>query len=268
MTGRHPKTLNDSGRLRDDEARPRLDPKPTLTAAGPGSLTALTLTAMGRPKVLPLSSEKGMPMQPLVLSSDSHVFEPPDLWRTRIDAAFRDRAPRIERIDGTDQIVVEADQIHSGIGLISTAGARFEAFETISAQGRFEDVHHGGMTLTTLGKSAHARACSAGKQPPQPVDPAALRGGNSGNKPVWRFSPPLSGATLVSASRVARSASGGVDVDIAHSSASSLEFSRMDDLVELRPTVSNIHGKPHKRLQSERLWAHCDHCPCRESARY
>jgi len=36
-------------------------------------------------------------MLPLVLSSDSHVFEPPDLWQTRIDAAFRDRAPRIER---------------------------------------------------------------------------------------------------------------------------------------------------------------------------
>ncbi|MGC1889722.1 MAG: hypothetical protein WA709_27135 [Stellaceae bacterium] len=32
----------------------RVDPEPTLTAAGHGSLTALTLTAMGRlPKVLP-----------------------------------------------------------------------------------------------------------------------------------------------------------------------------------------------------------------------
>jgi hypothetical protein len=39
-------------------------------------------------------------MLPLILSSDSHVFEPPDLWQTRIDAAFRDRAPRIERIAG------------------------------------------------------------------------------------------------------------------------------------------------------------------------
>src|SRR5271155_4690230 len=70
-----------------------------------------------------------MPMLPLVLSSDSHVFEPPDLWQTRIDAAFRDRAPRIERIDGANRIVVEAeaDQILSGIGLISNAGARFEA---------------------------------------------------------------------------------------------------------------------------------------------
>jgi predicted TIM-barrel fold metal-dependent hydrolase len=83
-------------------------------------------------------------MPPVILSSDSHVFEPPDLWQARIDVQFRDRAPRIQRIDGTDQIVVEADQILSGIGLISNAGARFEAPETISAQGRFEDVHRGG----------------------------------------------------------------------------------------------------------------------------
>ena len=83
-------------------------------------------------------------MLPLVLSSNSHVFEPPDLWQTRIDAAFRDRAPRIEQIDGGDYIVVEADQVLSGIGLISNAGARFEAPETISAQGRFEDVLGGG----------------------------------------------------------------------------------------------------------------------------
>src|SRR5262249_39488968 len=85
-----------------------------------------------------------MPMLPLVLSSDSHVFEPPDLWQTRIDKAFRDRAPRIERINGGDHVVVEADQILTGIGLISNAGARFEAPETISARGRFEDVLRGG----------------------------------------------------------------------------------------------------------------------------
>ena len=83
-------------------------------------------------------------MPPLVLSSDSHVFEPPDLWQTRIDRAFRDRAPRIERIDGADQIVIERDQVLSGIGLISNAGARFEAPETISNSGRFEDVLRGG----------------------------------------------------------------------------------------------------------------------------
>src|SRR5205085_437135 len=79
---------------------------------------------------------KEMSMLPLVLSSDSHVFEPPDLWQARIDRAFRDRAPRIERISGGDYVVVETDQILSGIGLISNAGARFEAPETISPDGR------------------------------------------------------------------------------------------------------------------------------------
>ena len=79
-----------------------------------------------------------------ILSSDSHVFEPPDLWTTRIEATFRDRAPRMQRLDGVDQLVVEAQQVIAGIGLISNAGARFEAPETISSQGRFEDVHQGG----------------------------------------------------------------------------------------------------------------------------
>ncbi len=83
-------------------------------------------------------------MLPLVLSSDSHVFEPPDLWQTRIDRGV----PRSGAADRADRrrrpVVVEADQILSGIGLISNAGARFEAPETISAQGRFEDVHRGG----------------------------------------------------------------------------------------------------------------------------
>jgi len=79
-----------------------------------------------------------------VLSSDSHVFEPPDLWATRIDRAFRDRAPRIHRINGADQIVIEGNQVLSGIGLILNAGARFEAPETISGRGRLDDVPRGG----------------------------------------------------------------------------------------------------------------------------
>jgi predicted TIM-barrel fold metal-dependent hydrolase len=33
----------------------------------------------------------------LALSADSHVVEPADLWTTRIDAAYRDRAPRVVR---------------------------------------------------------------------------------------------------------------------------------------------------------------------------
>ena len=80
----------------------------------------------------------------LVISSDSHVFEPPDLWTERIGAEYRERAPRMERVGDADHLVVEKDQMIAGIGLISNAGARFENPEQISAHGRFEDVHAGG----------------------------------------------------------------------------------------------------------------------------
>ena len=80
----------------------------------------------------------------LVISSDSHVFEPPDLWTERIDAEFRDRAPRMQRVGDVDHLIVEQDQMIAGIGLISNAGARFENPEQISAHGSFDDVHVGG----------------------------------------------------------------------------------------------------------------------------
>jgi hypothetical protein len=30
-----------------------------------------------------------------LISADSHVSEPPDLWATRVDQKYRDRAPRL-----------------------------------------------------------------------------------------------------------------------------------------------------------------------------
>jgi hypothetical protein len=57
----------------------------------------------------------------LIISSDSHVFEPPDLWTRRIDKAFRKRAPRMQRVGDVDHIVIEDGQTLAGIGLISKA---------------------------------------------------------------------------------------------------------------------------------------------------
>ena len=81
---------------------------------------------------------------PLVISSDSHVFEPPDLWTNRIERRFKDRAPHMERMGDADQLIIEGDQNLAGIGLISGAGLRFETPELITHQARFEDVHVGG----------------------------------------------------------------------------------------------------------------------------
>jgi predicted TIM-barrel fold metal-dependent hydrolase len=80
----------------------------------------------------------------LILSSDSHVFEPPDLWTQGIDKAFRSRAPRMVRMGDVDHLVIEDGRTIAGIGLISNAGTRYEAPEQIADHGRFEDVHQGG----------------------------------------------------------------------------------------------------------------------------
>jgi predicted TIM-barrel fold metal-dependent hydrolase len=42
-----------------------------------------------------------------ILSADSHIWEPPDLWERRIDRRFRDRAPRLLRADDGDRFVCE-----------------------------------------------------------------------------------------------------------------------------------------------------------------
>ena len=36
-----------------------------------------------------------------VISSDDHILEPADLWTTRIEPKFRDRAPHVVRLEGT-----------------------------------------------------------------------------------------------------------------------------------------------------------------------
>src|SRR5437868_11258908 len=85
-----------------------------------------------------------MPMLHLVLSSDSHVFEPPDLWQTRIDRAFRDRAPRIERIDEPTRSSSRRIRSSPGSASSRTPARGSRPPETISAEGRFEDVRRGG----------------------------------------------------------------------------------------------------------------------------
>jgi hypothetical protein len=41
-----------------------------------------------------------------LLSADSHVMEPRDLWEKRIDPKWRDKAPRIAALDDTGDYMV------------------------------------------------------------------------------------------------------------------------------------------------------------------
>ncbi len=60
-------------------------------------------------------------MQYRVISADSHVTEPPDLWSKYIESEFEDRAPRIVAEKDTDSWVMEGVPIWP-LGIMTTLG--------------------------------------------------------------------------------------------------------------------------------------------------
>ena len=82
-----------------------------------------------------------------VISSDSHIFEPADLWASRIDPKFRDRAPRMvhREEDGTDWWVCEGQRGSSGgAGGGGQLGKRFDEPENLKFAGAAEEIRPGG----------------------------------------------------------------------------------------------------------------------------
>ena len=79
-----------------------------------------------------------------VISADSHIVEPPDLYETRIEPKFRSRAPRIERHRtriGQEYDAWYLDGVRVGtIGSVIQAGRRFEDPGSIDFLGVWEDV--------------------------------------------------------------------------------------------------------------------------------
>jgi predicted TIM-barrel fold metal-dependent hydrolase len=76
-----------------------------------------------------------------LISGDSHVNEPPDLWTSRVPARFRDRAPHMQRFEQGDAWIIEgaADPINFGMNAIAGLPP-----EEVSAWKRFEDIRPGG----------------------------------------------------------------------------------------------------------------------------
>ena len=79
-----------------------------------------------------------------VISSDSHIIEPADLWEKRIDPKFRDRAPHIVREGDVDQWYCDG-QPFGNIGINQQAGLRFEEPEKLTRDGSMETVLLGGL---------------------------------------------------------------------------------------------------------------------------
>ena len=78
-----------------------------------------------------------------VISSDTHVFEPPDLWTSRVEFKFRERAPHIARVDNADWWVCDCRKvIHMAAG--AQTGRRFDEPEKLTHTDYFENVRPGG----------------------------------------------------------------------------------------------------------------------------
>ena len=57
-----------------------------------------------------------------LISGDSHVNEPGDLWTERVPKEFRDRAPRIDRFEEGDAWVLEGVRDPINFGMNACAG--------------------------------------------------------------------------------------------------------------------------------------------------
>src|SRR2546427_1017350 len=79
-----------------------------------------------------------------LISADSHIVEPPDLYSSRIEPKFRDRAPRMERHrtrTGREYDAWYVDGLRVGtVGSVIQAGKRFEDPGSIDFLGLWEDV--------------------------------------------------------------------------------------------------------------------------------
>ena len=78
-----------------------------------------------------------------VISSDSHIVEPPDLWLDRMDPRYNDRIPHIVSLDHYDQWFCDHQSIGS-TGSALGAGLRFSNPKDISLEAKFDDAIPGG----------------------------------------------------------------------------------------------------------------------------
>jgi predicted TIM-barrel fold metal-dependent hydrolase len=82
-----------------------------------------------------------------LISADSHIVEPPDMYAARIEPKFRDRAPKMERRKTPtgreyDAWMIDGMQVGT-LGAVMQAGQRFEDPSQIDFLGVWEDVRKG-----------------------------------------------------------------------------------------------------------------------------
>ena len=78
-----------------------------------------------------------------IISSDSHITEPPGTYINRIDKKYRDTAPRLVRDEKKgDLFVIDGLKHPVPMGLVAAAGKKAEELTAFGV--KFEDLHRGG----------------------------------------------------------------------------------------------------------------------------
>ncbi|MCL0101496.1 amidohydrolase family protein [Dehalococcoidia bacterium] len=75
-----------------------------------------------------------------LISADSHIVEPPDLWQTRVPSKYRDRAPKMIRMEQGDAWAMEGSSAPFPFGLNTCAGLGEEGYRPWI---HWENVRHG-----------------------------------------------------------------------------------------------------------------------------
>ena len=79
-----------------------------------------------------------------IISSDNHIFEPADLWATRVEPKWRERAPQVRRLDdGGDWWFCDGRKVMGAFAGAQT-GRRFEEPEKLSSADTMDNVRPGG----------------------------------------------------------------------------------------------------------------------------
>src|SRR4029077_5590249 len=89
-----------------------------------------------------------------LISADSHIVEPPDMYASRIEPRFRNRAPRMERRKTPagreyDAWMLDGQQVGT-LGAVMQAGPRFEDPSRMDFPRGWEDVRKGAYTADAM----------------------------------------------------------------------------------------------------------------------
>ncbi len=74
-----------------------------------------------------------------IISSDSHIVEPPGLWTERMTGKYKDRAPVLIKGEN-DDFYVDEKPIGATLGGLTAAGLRFEKPEDIKLEGKITGI--------------------------------------------------------------------------------------------------------------------------------